>query len=191
MKREELLAKGYSEEQVTDILNTFHSINSENEKLKGEILSKAEIEQKYNDANAKLTEIQNANMTEQEKLEAMRKEAEQNLRNSKIIVNKAKAKEILAGCNIDDDLLSSLVSDDDNATINNATKLKNSFEALTETVSKKVKEEISNLDVKPTPTNIPQGSDIMTVDKFNGMTLTEKKHWKDSNLEEYNRIFHS
>ena len=76
MKREDLLAKGYTEEQVTDILNTFHGINKENEKLKGELIEKADIEAKFNEANAKLEEINKASMTEQEKFEAMKKEAE-------------------------------------------------------------------------------------------------------------------
>ena len=58
MKREDLLAKGYTEEQVTDLLNMFHGINKEKDKkiadLQSEVLQKSEFETKYNEANAKL-----------------------------------------------------------------------------------------------------------------------------------------
>ena len=47
MKREELLAKGYTEEQVTDLLNTFHSVNKENQILKSELENASSIETKY------------------------------------------------------------------------------------------------------------------------------------------------
>ena len=44
MKREDLLAKGYTEEQVTDLLNMFHGINKEKDKkiadLQSEVLQK-------------------------------------------------------------------------------------------------------------------------------------------------------
>ena len=59
MRREDLLAKGYTEEQVTDLLNTFHGINKEKDKqiadLQSEVLQKSEFETKYNEANAPLT----------------------------------------------------------------------------------------------------------------------------------------
>ena len=43
----------------------------------------------------------------------MKKEVETNLKNSRIIVNTAKAKEILAGLDLDDDTINLVVSDDD------------------------------------------------------------------------------
>lgn len=189
MKREDLLAKGYTEEQVTDLLNTFHGINTENEKLKSDLLTKAEVEAKYNAANSKLEEIQKANMTEQERLEAIKKETENNYRASKLIVNKAKAKEILAGCNIDEELIDSLINDDETKTIANATKLKNSFDSLSETISKKMKEQLSNLDVKPAPTNVPQETGIMTKEKFDSMSMMDQKTWKDTNIDKYHEFY--
>ena len=136
MKREELLAKGYTEEQVTDILNTFHGINKENEKLKGELIQKAEIESKYNEANAKLEEINKANMTEQEKLEAMKKETEANLKKSKVLLNKTKAQNILVGLDIDDELIDTLVTDDEKTTLDNANRLKARFDIFKDNDSK-------------------------------------------------------
>lgn len=186
MKREELLAKGYTEEQVTDILNTLHSVSKDKDKqiadLQSEVLTKGEYETKYNAAQHQLDEMNKANMTEQEKFEAMKKEAETNLRNSKIIVNKAKAKEILSGLDIDESLINTLVSEDEQATINNANLLKNRFTTFKDTVEKQTRESITNLNVKPDTTNVPQQDDgVMTLDKFYKMTNEEQIKFVNEN----------
>ena len=186
MKREELLAKGYTEEQVTDILNTFHGLNKENEKLKNDLQTKDSTNvELQNQLNA----INEANLSEQEKIAKKEAEIEKNLANAKKIYNTAKAKEILAGLDIDDNLISNLISDDENVTINNATLLKSKIEEVREATIKKTKEEIANLNVKPTPTNIPQGDDLMTKEKFVKLSLTEQKAWKDQNESAYNEMF--
>lgn len=186
MKREDLLAKGYTEEQVTDILNTLHSVSKDKDKqiadLQSEVLTKGEFETKYNAAQHQLDEMNKANMTEQEKFEAMKKEAETNLRNSKIIVNKAKAKEILSGLDIDESLINTLVSEDEQATINNANLLKNRFTTFKDTVEKQTRESITNLNVKPDTTNVPQQDDgAMTLDKFYKMTNEEQIKFVNEN----------
>lgn len=186
MKREELLAKGYTEEQVTDILNTLHSVSKDKDKqiadLQSEVLTKGEFETKYNAVQHQLDEMNKANMTEQEKFEAMKKEAETNLRNSKIIVNKAKAKEILSGLDIDENLIDTLVSEDEQTTINNANLLKNRFTTFKDTVEKQTRESITNLNVKPDTTNVPQqGDNVMTLDKFYKMTNEEQIKFVNEN----------
>lgn len=186
MKREDLLAKGYTEEQVTDILNTLHSVSKDKDKqiadLQSEVLTKDEYVTKYNAAQHQLDEMNKANMTEQEKFEAMKKEAEANLRNSKIIVNKAKAKEILSGLDIDESLIDTLVSEDEQATINNANLLKNRFTTFKDTVEKQTRESITNLNVKPETTNVPQQDDgVMTLDKFYKMTNEEQIKFVNEN----------
>ena len=186
MKREDLLVKGYTEEQVTDILNTLHSVSKDKDKqiadLQSEVLTKGEFETKYNAAQHQLDEMNKANMTEQEKFEAMKKEAETNLRNSKIIVNKAKAKEILSGLDIDESLINTLVSEDEQATINNANLLKNRFTTFKDTVEKQTRESITNLNVKPDTTNVPQQDDgVMTLDKFYKMTNEEQIKFVNEN----------
>ena len=191
MKREDLLAKGYTEEQVTDLLNTFHSINSENKLLKNEVESKQELVNQNLELQRQLDEINKANMTEQEKLETEKAEIEKNLANAKKIYNKAKVKEILAGENIDEQLIDNLVSEDEATTIANANLFKTTLEGLKETVAKQTKESITNLNVKPSPTNIPQGDDTMTAEKFNKMTLTEQVMWKRENAQEYEQIFNN
>lgn len=186
MKREDLLAKGYTEEQVTDILNTLHSVSKDKDKqiadLQSEVLTKGEYETKYNAVQHQLDEMNKANMTEQEKFEAMKKEAETNLRNSKIIVNKAKAKEILSGLDIDENLIDTLVSEDEQTTINNANLLKNRFTTFKDTVEKQTRESITNLNVKPDTTNVPQQDDnVMTLDKFYKMTNEEQIKFVNEN----------
>ena len=186
MKREDLLAKGYTEEQVTDILNTLHSVSKDKDKqiadLQSEVLTKDEYVTKYNAAQHQLDEMNKANMTEQEKVEAMKKEAEANLRNSKIIVNKAKAKEILSGLDIEESLIDTLVSEDEQATINNANLLKNRFTTFKDTVEKQTRESITNLNVKPETTNVPQQDDgVMTLDKFYKMTNEEQIKFVNEN----------
>lgn len=186
MRREDLLAKGYTEEQVTDILNTLHSVSKDKDKqiadLQSEVLTKGEFETKYNAVQHQLDEMNKANMTEQEKFEAMKKEAETNLRNSKIIVNKAKAKEILSGLDIDENLIDTLVSEDEQTTINNANLLKNRFTTFKDTVEKQTRESITNLNVKPDTTNVPQQDDnVMTLDKFYKMTNEEQIKFVNEN----------
>jgi len=191
MKREDLLAKGYTEEQVTDLLNTFHSINSENKLLKNEVESKQELVNQNLELQRQLDEINKANMTEQEKLESEKAEVEKNLANARKIYNKAKVKEILAGENIDEQLIDNLVSEDEATTIANANLFKTTLEGLKETVAKQTKESITNLDVKPQPTNIPQDDNTMTAEKFSKMTMTEQALWKRENAQEYENLFNN
>lgn len=188
MKREDLLAKGYTEEQVTDILNTFHGISKENEKLKGELIEKADIETKFNEANAKLEEINKASMTEQEKFEAMKKEAETNLKQSRILLNKTKAQNILVGLDIDDELLSSLVSDDEKTTLDNATRLKTKFETYKDNIIKETKNNIASLNAKPSATNIPQDDGSMTFDKFRTLSQAEQNAFAKEHPEEFAKL---
>lgn len=192
MKREELLAKGYTEEQVTDLLNAFHSVNNEvkkeNENLRKELESKVALEAEKQNLQKQLDAINEANLTEQEKIAKERAEAEEYLSNAKKINNTAKAKEILAGLDIDDTLVATLVSDDETATINNANLLKAKIENIREIAITTTKEQLANLDVKPNPTNIPQDDDVMTLDKFNKMSLTEQVNFKRENPDVYAEI---
>ena len=78
-----------------------------------------------------------------------------------------------------------MVSDNETETVNAATLLKNQMSEYKDTITKNVKEQIAKLDVKPNPSNIPPGDDVMTKDKFAKMTMLEQKQWKDANLEQY------
>ena len=124
-------------------------------------------------------------MTEQEKLEEQKREIEKNLRESKIIVNTAKAKEILAGLPLTDEIINSLVRDDEQATITNATNLKTQMESLKTETDKKVREELANIDLKPAITNVPQDGGAMTWDKFEGLSLEEQNKFAEEHPEEF------
>lgn len=189
MKREDLLAKGYTEEQVTDLLNTFHSANNEvkkeNENLRKVLESKNALEEQNQNLQKQLDAINEANLTEQEKIAKEREEADKYLSNAKKINNTAKAKEILAGLDIDEALVATLVSDDETATINNANLLKAKIENIREVAITTTKEQLANLDVKPSPTNIPQENTGMTLEKLNSMSLTDQLIFKRENPDIY------
>ena len=189
MKREELLEKGYTEEQVTDLLNAFHSVNNEvkkeNESLRKALESKNALEEQNRTLQSQLDAINEANLTEQEKIAKEREEADKYLSNAKKINNTAKAKEILAGLDIDDTLVATLVSDDEQTTIANANLLKNKINTVREVAITTTKEQLANLDVKPNPTNIPQDDAGMTLEKLNSMSLTDQLMFKRENPDVY------
>ena len=98
MKREDLLAKGFTQEQVTEILNMFHDTNQENAALQSQIDSAKQFEAKYNEAQKQLDAIAQSQMTEQEKMAAQKAETEKNRRESRIIVQARE--DGLRGCHI-------------------------------------------------------------------------------------------
>ena len=136
-----------------------------------------------------MDEINKSKMTEQEKIDAAKKEADDYLNKSRIIYNTAKAKEILAGYDVSDELIQNLVNGDETSTINSANQLKSLLDDKIEKTAIKIKDEISNKDVKPTPSNIPQQDDTMTIEKFSKLSMTEQKQWKDAHLDEYHEMY--
>lgn len=180
-----ILGEDATEEQITNLLNNYHIQESSKVKeLEKQINSLNEQNSKYSDYDeikSKLDEINKANMSEQEKLEAQKKEIETNLKNSRIIVNTAKAKEILAGLDLDDDIISLVVSDDEAKTISSANKLKAKFDMQKENVAKQTKESLANVDLTPTITNVNQNESIMTFEKFSNLSVDEQNQWLSEN----------
>lgn len=176
-----ILGEGATEEQITNLLNNYHVEESAKVKeLESKLTDLSAQSSKYSDYDeikAKLDEINKANMSEQEKLEQMKKETETNLRNSRIIVNNAKAKEILAGYNLDDDIISLVVSDDEQKTIANANNLKAKFDFQKEQIAKETKESLINVDLKPNLSNVSQNDGAMTFEKFENLTAEEQNQW--------------
>ena len=196
MNREEarkILGEGATEEQITNLLNSWHIQESAKVKeLESQVNNLTEQNNKYSDYDSikqQLDDINKANMTEQEKLEQMKKEAEDNLKNSRIIVNTAKAKEILTGLDLDDELISLVVSDNADKTIANANKLKAKFDSQKDIVAKQTKETLINVDLKPTVSNVNQNDDgLMTFDKFNSLSAEEQSKWATEHPEEFNNL---
>ena len=191
MTREEarkILGEGATEEQVTNLLASFHTM----EKSKNEEISslKTQLNERgdYDDLKKQLDDINKANMTEQEKLEEQKKEIAQKLHNASIIENTAKAKTILAGLNVKDSIIAKLVSEDETATLNSVNELKEMLELQKDTVVKETKESLVNLDLTPDLSNVPQGDDVMTFDKFSTMSAEEQEKWISQNPEEFEKL---
>lgn len=182
MKREELIAKGYTEEQATELLNLFHAENNEiktnNAQLQKDLNIANQTITELNKAQVQLKQLQQAQMTDQEKLDAMKAETEKNLAMSKKIVSKAQAKTIFAEIGgIDDAILDTLVSEDLTQTEANAKALVDLIKSRDEATAKKTKEDLANLNVLPNPSNVQKGGDDksqMTKEQFNKLSREEK-----------------
>lgn len=184
-KARQILGEEATEEQITNLLNNWHTDESDKvQELQNQINSLTAENKKHSDYDAiksKLTEMEKANMTEQERLDQMKKETETNLKQSRIIVNTAKAKEILAGLDLDDDLIQLVVSDDADKTIASANKLKAKFDSQKENVTKETKESLLNVDLTPSMSNVNQNNDAMTLEKFSDLSAEDQEKWLQEN----------
>lgn len=191
MTREEakkILGENATEEQVTNLLNNYHVEESAKVKeLEDKVNKLTAQNSKYSDYDSikqQLDDINKANMTEQQKMEAAKEETKKNLLESRKIYNTAKAKEILSGLGLSDETISLVVSDDEAKTIANANKLKSEFDTTKETVAKQTKESLMNTDLKPSISNVPQkekDDGVMTFDKFENMSAEEQNEWLAKN----------
>lgn len=184
-KARQILGEGATEEQVTNFLNEWHKEKSE-EKTQYETQLKDLQNQisKYSDYETIKKEnesFKQSQMTEQEKLEQMKKETEKNLKDSRIIVNTAKAKEILAGLDLEDDLIDLVVSDDSEKTVEKANKLKAKFDSQKDIVAKQTKETLINVNLNPTISNVNQNDEVMTFEKFSNLSADEQNEWLTQN----------
>jgi len=198
MNRDEarkILGEGATEEQITNLLNNYHieesakikELESQLSNLKADNSKKSD----YDDIKRQLDDIKRANMSEQEQLEAKKIEIETNLKNSRLIVNKAKAKEILvaAGLDLDDETIDLVVSDDENATITKANNLKNKFISMKESVAKQTKEELTNLNVTPSISNVNQDEkDSVSLDDFLNLSAEEQNKFMQEHPQEYENL---
>lgn len=182
MRREELIAKGYTEEQATELLNLFHAENNEikanNTKLQNDLKVANTTIAELNKVQVAFNQMQQSQMTEQEKVAAMKAEAEKNLAMSKKIVSKAQAKTIFAEIGgIDDAILDTLVSEDLTQTEANAKALVELIKSRDEATAKKTKEDLANLNVLPNPSNVQKGGDDksqMTKEQFAKLSREER-----------------
>lgn len=184
-----ILGENATEEQVTNLLNSFHnsekSKNDEIANLKSQIAKQSD----YEAIKKQLDDINKANMSEQEKLEEEKKEIAKNLAESRIIVNTAKAKEILAGEEIDDEIIASLVSDNLDNTVAKANKMKQTLTALRDNVSKQTKEQLTQINLDPSMSNVnPNKDDVMTIEKFNNLSADEQEKFINEHPTEFENL---
>lgn len=184
-----ILGEDATDEQITNYLDGYHSIEKEKNKEISELKAQLNKFNDYDEIKKKLDDIEKANMSEQEKLENMKKEYEKNLHDSKIIVNKAKATQILAGLDISDDIINSLVVEDEALTTKNATNLASQINTIKEAVAKQTKEELNALDVKPNISNVdPNKDNTMTWDKFTNLSQEEQSKFQMEHPEEFENL---
>ena len=183
-----ILGEEATEEQVTNLLASFHGIekakNDEINVLKAQLSEKSD----YDDLKKKLDDINRANMTEQEKIEQMRKEAEAERREARLENSRAKAKSILADVNISDEQIEDLVSDSVEDTIAKATRWKETIANLKDIAAKETKESLVNLNLQPDLSNAPQNSDVMTFEKFSTLSAEEQDKWANEHPEEFENL---
>lgn len=194
MKREDLLAKGYTEEQVTEILNMHHadlkSKNDEIAQLNSTISKNAELENKYKDVQSQLDAINQANMTEQEKLAEREKEIAAKEQATAKIYNTAKAKEILVQTGLTDkeldDLVATALGGSEEETISKANIILNTFNNIKDVTEKSTTEKLLNADSKPAMGNTdPNADNVMTWDKYTSLSQDEQTKFANEHPEEF------
>lgn len=197
MSREEaiqLLGEGATEEQIKTLLDKFHAKDNELRTKTNELNN---IQSQLDDTNKKLNNTQSqldainkAQMTDAEKMEAQKKEADEYLANSKKIFAKAKAQEILSSVGItDEELINTLVTDDVDLTVKNANIYVNNIKTISESVEKKTKEALSAQDLKPTPSNnVSNNNEGMTWEKYQTLSESEQSAFANEHPEEFAKL---
>lgn len=199
MNREEvrkLLGEGATEEQVTAVLDKFHteqkSLTTQISDLQGQVTNLTTEKTELLGYKTKLDEIEKSQLSEQEKIELAKKELAEEKRNTHMLNNSIKAKSILVGAGIGEkeaeELVASIVKEDEQATINSANLFVNQFNSIKENTAKQTKEELMNLDVKPGASNILPSQGNMTWEKFSKLSNEEQNKFIEENPEEFENL---
>lgn len=194
MDRKTLLDKGFTEEQVTEILNGFHA---EQNALQTQLASmQKDLESRNKEVSeligykSQIEEIQKAQMTEAEKIAAQKQEAEEYLAKAKIINNTATAKSILASIGITDEgIINTVVDSDEAKTVEKAQALAAMFKTREEEAVKKAKEELTKIDITPNGSNVqPNADNVMTWEKFQQLSVEEQTKFENEHPEEFKNL---
>lgn len=184
-----ILGENASEEQITNTLNALHNQTSAlNNKIK-ELEQNATKYSDYDTIKSQLDAINNEKMTEQERLNKEKEEIAKNLKESRIIKNKAKVMTILSGMEIDEEIIDSIVGEDEALSVSKAEKLVNRLNSLVETTKKKTEEDLVNLNVKPNLSNKnPNDDSAMNFEKFSTMSAEEQEKFITEHPEEFEKL---
>ena len=194
MDRKTLLDKGFTEEQVTEILNGFHAeqsaIQEQNAQLIKDLENKNKQVSELIGYKSQIEEIQKAQMSDAEKIAAQKKEAEEYLAKAKITNNTATAKSILASIGItDENIINTVVDSDEAKTIEKANALKLAFTTREEEAAKKAREELSKIDITPKGSNMqPNADNVMTWEKFQTLSSEEQSKFEAEHPDEFNNL---
>ena len=95
--------------------------------------------------------------------------------------------ELLAGENVDEAIINSIVTDNLETTMATANALKTNLAAIKDSVANKTKESLSTLDLTPTISNVPQ-NDSMTMDKFLDLSAEEQNKFMTEHPTEFSNL---
>nr|DAI31730.1 MAG TPA: protein of unknown function (DUF4355) [Bacteriophage sp.] len=184
-----ILGENATEEQITNTLNALHNqTNALNKQIEDYKVKESKYSD-YDDIKKQLEDINKANMSEQEKLQAQQEEAAKYLHEAKLIRNKAKVMEILAGKGFDEEIIDSIVGEDENLSVAKAQKLVERLDTVIADTKKKTEEELANLNVKPNLTNTNPNSDgAMNWEKFSKLSQEEQNKFAEENPEEFAKL---
>ena len=204
MTRESLKELGVDETLIDSIMKQHgDSING----LKKQINQYAENDTKYSDYDnikKELDDLKKSNMSKEELLAAKQKELDEQIeltkqQQTKLLKqqNSLEAKSILISAGITDseqlnEILESISTDNKDLTIKNANNIANSIKSIKDTTEKTIKEQL--MKGEPNPNSDGKKNDdnaSMTKDKFDKLSYSEQKKWKDENLEEYHKMFNN
>lgn len=181
-----ILGEGATEEQITNTLNALHNqtntLRQELETIKANQSKYSD----YDDIKKQLDDINKANLTREEQMALKEKEIEEKLRSAKLTSSKAKVMEVLAGRDIDEELIDSIVGEDEAISIAKAQKLATKLDNLIADTKKKTEEELANLNVKPNlPNTDPNTDGAMSWDKFSKLSVEEQNKFATEHPDEF------
>ena len=192
MTREDIkkiLGEGATEEQISNTLNALHNQTNALNKQISELKANESRYSDYEQIKSQLDAINKEKMTEQERIAKDKEETEKNLRESRIIKNKAKVMSVLAGMDIDEDIIDSIVGEDEVSSLAKAQKLADKFNNVISDTKKKTEEDMANINVKPNMTNInPNADDKMTFEKFGALSAEEQEKFINEHPDEFNNL---
>lgn len=191
ISREEIkkqLGEGATEAQISAMLDLLHNSEKNLKEEKNNLQSQLDKLSDYDDMKQKLAKIEDEKLTEQEKLQKDKDEIAKNLKESRIVKNKAKVMTVLAGLDIDEELIDSLVSEDETISINKANKLKTKIDTLSTEIEKKTKENLTQLNIKPSVNDKNLDTNAMTFDKFRNLSQEEQNKFAQEHPQEFENL---
>lgn len=193
MTREDIkkiLGEGATEEQISNTLNALHNQTNALNKQISELKANESKYSDYDEIKSQLDAINKEKMTEQERLAKDKEEIAKNLKESRITKNKAKVMSVLAGMDIDEDIIDSIVGEDETISLAKAQKLADKFNNVIADTKKKAEEDLANLNVKPnmTNTNPNADNDKMTFEKFSALSAEEQEAFINEHPDEFENL---
>ena len=191
-----IIGEGATDEQINALLDSFHAeqkdLANQITDLKGQVSNLTTEKTELLGYKTKIAEIEKSKLSEQEQLELAKKELAEEKKKTLMERNAIKAKSILVGAGIGDkeadELVASIVKEDEQVTVNSANLFATQFNTIKENTAKQTKEELMNLNLKPNPTNIPPNSEAMTWEKFSQMNQEEQNKFAEEHPDEFAKL---